>query len=282
MINPNNCTKNTDIHKNKKGKLDKNTNTNNNKYLEKNLFSKLARKKMQIEEFYGFLKKCPDKFFQDTDLEAELLLANGLPLVFEKNLVYLQTLKTKIKNQVFCVVDIETNGNNVQEGQIIEIGALKYKNGDILDKYESLVYAKQIPTYVQGVTNINPQMLVNAPRLEDVLQEFKIFLAADVFVAHDVNFDYNFISDLFEKFDLGKLQNRKLCTIKLAKRTIKAPRYGLDYLKELLNINIPNQHRAYSDALSASYVLKESLEQIEKYNFNTEELIEFSKTAKAL
>jgi len=267
---------------NKKNKSDKNLKKDENKYLEKNLFIKLARKKMQIEEFYSFLKKCPDKFFQNTDLETELLLANGLPLVFDKNLVYLQTLNTRIQNQVFCVVDIETNGNNVQEGQIIEIGALKYKNGEILDKYESLVYAKKIPSYVQGVTNISPQMLVNAPSLEHVLQEFKIFLDSDVFVAHDVNFDYNFISDLFEKYDLGKLQNRKLCTIKLAKRTIKAPRYGLDYLKELLNINIPNQHRAYSDALSASYVLKESLKQIKKYNFSTEELIEFSKTAKAL
>lgn len=52
-------------------------------------------------------------------------------------------------------------------------------------------------------------MLQTAPRLEKVLKEFKEFLGDDVFVAHDIKFDYNFISDSFEKYNLGKLLNRK-------------------------------------------------------------------------
>ena len=45
------------------------------------------------------------------------------------------------------------------------------------------------------------------------IKDFKLFLEDDVFVAHDIKFDYTFISDSFEKFHLGKLLNRKICSI---------------------------------------------------------------------
>ena len=166
----------------------------------------------------------------------------------------------------------------VKNGQIIELGAVKYKDGQIIDKYESLVYAKDIPKFIQEVTNITPKMLEDAPLIETVLEEFKLFLEDDVFIAHNIKFDYQFVSDSFKKYDLGKLQNRNLCTIDLAKRTIDAKRYGLDFMKELLNIDIDNQHRAYSDALSTSYIFKESLSKLGNEISTVEELINFSKS----
>ena len=77
-------------------------------------------------------------------------------------------------------------------------------------------------------------MLINAPSLKNIIEEFKIFLEDHIFVAHNVNFDYKFISDTCEYFHLGKLANRKLCTIELAKRVICSEKYGLQFLKELL------------------------------------------------
>ena len=121
-------------------------------------------------------------------------------------------------------------------------------------------------------------MLEDAPVLKVVLEEFKLFLQEDVFVAHNIKFDYSFISESFEKYDLGKLENRSLCTIDLARRTIDAQRYGLDFLKELLDINIDNQHRAYSDALSTSFILKESISSLTQEIKTTEDLISFSKS----
>ncbi|WP_428025452.1 exonuclease domain-containing protein, partial [Arcobacter sp.] len=141
------------------------------------------------------------------------------------------------------------------------------------------VYAKNIPEYIQEITNINPKMLENAPTLKTVLEEFKLFLEDDVFVAHDIKFDYNFISNSLQKHDLGKLENRKLCTIDLARRTIKAERYGLGYLKESLNIDIDNHHRAYSDALSTTYILEKSFKCLDEKVKTVEDLIDFSKNA---
>ncbi len=125
-------------------------------------------------------------------------------------------------------------------------------------------------------------MLEDAPVIKTVLEEFKLFLEDDVFVAHDIKFDYNFISNSLEKYDLGKLENRKLCTIDLARRTIKAERYGLGYLKESLKIDIDNHHRAYSDALSTTYILEKAFENLDEKVKTVEDLIHFSKSAQPI
>jgi len=250
-----------------------------------NIIDKLLKESINYDELLNLLEKANDTFFDNPELELELLLSNGLPIEFDNNNnIYLKTKKASIEEQCFCIVDIETNGSSIKKGhQIIEIGAVKYKNGEIIDKFESLVYAKEIPSYIQEVTNIKPLMLEDAPILESVLKEFKLFLEDDVFIAHDIKFDYNYISDSLEKYDLGKLENRKLCSIDLAKRTIDSPRYGLGFLKEELNIKVDNHHRAYYDALATAHVFTESLKVIDKNKIsNVEELISFSKSSKTI
>ncbi len=245
-----------------------------------NIIQRLLKEPIAYLEFLELLEKANDTMYENAELEFELLLSNGLPLDFDGDFVVLRTTKNNIEEQSFCIVDIETNGGSVKKGfQIIELGAVKYKNGQIIDKFESLVYAKEIPPYVQEVTKITPKMLENAPRLEKILKDFKIFLEDDVFVAHDIKFDYTFISDSFEKYNLGKLLNRKLCTIDLSKRTIQSEKYGLSSLKEVLNIQVNNHHRAYYDALTTAIIFEKSLDNINSLKIKTvEELINFSKS----
>ena len=245
-----------------------------------NIIQRLKNESILYTEFLELLEKATDSMYENSELEFELLLSNGLPLEFDGDYVFLKTKNTLIEEQTFCIVDIETNGGSVKKGfQIIELGAVKYKNGQIIDKFESLVYAKDIPPYVQEVTKITPKMLENAPRLENVLKDFRIFLEDDVFIAHDIKFDYTFISESFEKYDLGKLLNRKICSIDLARRTIEAERYGLGFLKELLNIEVENHHRAYYDALTTTIVFEKSLQNLDSKKIKTvEELITFSKS----
>jgi DNA polymerase III subunit epsilon len=246
------------------------------KYLDK-LTNKLIKSPLTIDEVKSIIKKY-DSFYNNLDLEIELLISNGYPILQKDDTILLTTATTSIQKQTFCVVDIETNAGNAQKGQIIEIGAVKYRNGEIVDKYESLVNAKDIPKNVQEITNITPKMLEKAPSLKTVMEEFKIFVEDDIFVAHDIKFDYKFVSDTFEQLDLGKLCNRKLCTIDLAKRVIKSDRYGLRFLKEILDINLDNHHRAFSDALSSAIVLEKCIKGLPKDIKTSEDLIAFSKS----
>jgi DNA polymerase-3 subunit epsilon len=245
-----------------------------------NIIFRLKKEAILYDELLSLLEQASDRFYDSAQLEFELLLSNGLPLEFDGDYVYLKTARTPISEQTFCIVDIETNGGSAKKGfQIIELGAVKYKNGQIIDKFESLVYAKDIPDFIQDVTGINPKMLEDAPVIQKVLKEFKIFLGDDVFIAHDIKFDYTFISDSFEKYHLGKLLNRKLCTIDLAKRTIEAEKYGLSSLKQILDIDVDNHHRAYYDALTTAILFGKSLENIDTLKIQTvEDLLVFSKS----
>ncbi len=213
------------------------------------------------------------------DVELEILKALGLNYHLNKdNQITLKSRFTPIKNEVFCVVDIETNGTSFKSGgHIIEIGAIKYQNNQIIDKFNSFVYAPNIPQNITELTGITEQMIKNAPSAKEALKDFKMFLQDSIFVAHNVSFDYGFISGWCEKLGYGPLLNRSLCTLELSRRCILAPKHGLESLKQILNID-SKHHRALSDALSAMEVLKHCIKHLPIFITTTEELISFSKT----
>jgi DNA polymerase-3 subunit epsilon len=244
-------------------------------YIDK-LIYKLQKSPLNIIQFNRILQNS-NTFYDDINLEKELIISNGLPLYISDDEVILKTKNTKIKEQVFCIVDIETTAGKVKDGQVIEIAAIKFKNNRIIEVYQSLVTAHFIPKIIQKITGIREDMLVDAPNLKDVLEEFKLFLEDDVFLAHNIDFDYKFISDSFKKYNLGELFNRKLCTIDLAEKTIQAQKYGLKHLTEDLNIPVSTHHRAFDDAMSTMYVFQEILKNLPLDIKYTEELISFSK-----
>ena len=110
------------------------------------------------------------------------------------------------------------------------------------------------------------------------MEKFRLFLGNSVFVAHNVRFDYDFISATLEKLGFGMLLNRRICTIELTRRTIAAQKYGLQSLKDQLGIE--NQHhRALSDALACRAIFETSIKRLPWHVQTSEDLITFSKTA---
>ncbi len=242
-----------------------------------NLVNKLQLGAVPKEEFYGCINRLKKNF--DLDLDIETLNFYGLPVREDDQKVYLKTQQNSYKDEIYCIVDIETNGNSPVKNQIIELGAIKYKNGEIIDRFESYVYADYIPQAIVRLTNIEQSDLADAPSLKKVLHDFKLFLADDVFVAHNVKFDFNFISTSLKTVGLEELLNRKLCTVDLSRKTIKAQKHGLGYLREFLDIQTGEHHRAYADAISAAKVLDACFENIPEDVVTTEDLIKFSKNA---
>ena len=224
------------------------------------------------------LKKAPLNIkhlnrFNLSELDLEILIANGYPIFIENNYIYLKTAINKVYEQTFCLVDIEATNSDIKKGQIIELAAIKIKNNVIIETFYSLVYSRKVPKIITQITGILEEELLNAPKIEKVLQEFKLFLEDDVFVAHNVNFDYNFISASLKKYYLGELYNRKICSVEFAKKTIISEKYGLKSLKKLLGIN-NTHHRAYEDVASLVEIFKVSLSKINQ-KVTTEALIDF-------
>lgn len=217
---------------------------------------------------------------QEFDIDTfEKLNLLGFPIKkISENYATLRTKITPFKEQTFCIVDIETSGSDINSGQIIEIGAILMKNGKEIDRFESLVYPESpVPKMITELTGLDDKMLQNAPSLATTLEKFRIFLKDAVFVAHNVNFDYYFISDSFEQNGFPPLLNRKLCTIDLAKKTIQSERYGLEYLKQSLDLEEGQLHRAFSDAYNAMEILNICFKNLPDEVCTTEELLYFAK-----
>ena len=214
------------------------------------------------------------------DYSLELWRAQGLDIVKNKGYFYFSTKFLPLDKAEFCIVDIETNGSKIDKHQIIEIAAVKVKYGKITERFESLVQCNEINKHITQITGITVKDTKDAPALKDVLYDFKLFLGDAIFIAHDVKFDYRFISLSFEKIGLEPLLNRNLCSLALAERSLVSYRYGLSYLEKTFNLN-PNatHHRAMSDVLTTYALFQLSLERMEENVNNVEDLIKFTKTA---
>jgi len=217
------------------------------------------------------------------DMFIEISRSQGINIIKRQGYFYFDTKYIKLQNAEFCIVDIETNGSKVDKHQIIEIAALKIKDGKIIDKFDSLVFTKEINPFITEITGISAEDTKDAPNLESVMKDFKLFLADAIFIAHDVKFDYNFISQSMQKFGLESLLNRTLCSLALAERTVVSYRYGLSYLNDTFGLNPnPSHHRAMSDVITTYGLFKMSLDNCSESLNNIEDLIKFSKEAPRL
>lgn len=210
----------------------------------------------------------------------EFLKAEGMNLILHIKAYKFQTALLPIKDTTFCIVDVETNGSKTAHHQIIEIGAVKWKNGTVIDTFESLVHCESISDQISEITGISLDDTLSAPSLSKVMADFRLFLGDAVFVGHDAKFDYKFVSAMMERVGLGVLRNRQLCTIDLAERTFESERYGLRYLNETYNLHSDaTYHRALSDAITTTRLLEQIIPMLPDSVYTTEELIAFSKEA---
>ncbi|WP_456430329.1 3'-5' exonuclease [Nitratifractor sp.] len=217
---------------------------------------------------------------EDSETIFLLLQASGYPIEETVSGYRLATMFTPWPKQEYCIVDIETNGAKPGRSQVIEIGAVKLKEGEVVDRFETFVACAYLPDHIVRLTGIEPVDLADAPSRKEALTRLRRFLGDAVFVAHNAGFDYSFLNASFQRFGLGPIGNPVLCTIDLARRTFESERYGLAYLNETLDLGMQAHHRAYNDALATSKVLLKSFENIPEYVKTTDELIRFSKSSR--
>ena len=225
---------------------------------------------------YRRIVKKHTTLFEDTDTLFFLLQAAGYPIVEDGANYRLESFFKPYAEQKYCVIDIETNGSKPEAAQVIEVGAVMVQNGEVIDRFESFVECAFLPEYITKITGIVPKDLENAPSRLDVLTKLRVFLDDAVFVAHNANFDYGFLDHSFERFGLGSIGNQKLCSIDLARRTIKCERYGLAYLSDTLDLGDHVPHRAFSDAMATANLLALTFKNLPSYVKTTDDLLRFS------
>ena len=149
----------------------------------------------------------------------------------------------------YVVFDIETTGFSASQDKIIEIGAVKVIDGVITEKFSSFVNPEiPIPFEIEKLTGIQDDMVLDAPKIEEVLPKFLEFCGQAVMVAHNASFDMSFI------FQNARTQGIAfnptiLDTVAIARVLLpNLNRYKLDTVAKALNISLENHHRAVDDA----------------------------------
>lgn len=149
----------------------------------------------------------------------------------------------------FVSIDVETTGLSPRYDEIIELGAVRYRNGVQTESFSSLIKpSSHIREHIVELTGITNLMLESAPDLSVVLPEFLKFVGDDIIVGHCVNFDINFIYDACVSSGLSPFCNDFIDTMRLARRMYKnMPNHQLNTLTSHLGVVREQCHRALDD-----------------------------------
>jgi DNA polymerase-3 subunit epsilon len=146
---------------------------------------------------------------------------------------------------MYAIVDIETTGSYASANGITEVAIHVFDGNKVVKKFESLINPLQpIPRYIQSFTGITDEMVASAPQFDEVAEDIFNILNENIFIAHNVNFDYSFLKSHLLRAG-HDLKSKKLCTVRLSRRIFPGfPSYSLGNLCRSLEIDINNRHRA--------------------------------------
>lgn len=157
---------------------------------------------------------------------------------------------------MFAVVDVETTGGYADNHRVIEVGIAISDGEKIIERYNQLINPERnIPYHITQLTGISEDDVEEAPTFGEVASKVYDLLQGQIFVAHNVNFDYTFIK---RELDLAGYtwDAKKLCTVKSTRKIVPGlPKYSLSNLAEHFDIVNPNPHRALADAETAAEIL---------------------------
>ena len=188
-----------------------------------------------------------------------MLVDDGVPIAYKPT-------DRDLKEATYVVFDVETTGLSNQYDQIIELAAVKVKDGEIIDKFErfSNPHEKLSETII-NLTHITDDMLTDAPEIEEVLTEFKEWVGDAIFVAHNASFDMGFIDTGYERLGFGPSTNGVIDTLELS-RTINTEygKHGLNFLAKKYGVELTQHHRAIYDTEATAYIFIKMVQQMKE------------------
>jgi len=159
----------------------------------------------------------------------------------------------------FTAFDLETTGLDAASDEIIEIGVACFRDGELVDQYQSLVKPSiPIPPEITHLTGIDPEDVEDAPAIHDLLPDLNPYFETAPLVAHNAQFDVSFLGKHLALDDNLAIDTYELAAIVLP----SAPRYNLASLTAAMGIELARAHRAFDDALATGYLYWELWDKV--------------------
>ncbi|GAF63677.1 DNA polymerase III PolC [Bacillus sp. TS-2] len=182
-------------------------------------------------------------------LEANLV-DDGVPIVYNE-------ADVSLADAEYVVFDVETTGLSAVYNTIIELAAVKVKNGEIIDRFESFADPHEpLSNTIIELTGITDDMVKGQPEIKDVLIQFKEFVGDSILVAHNASFDMGFLNVGYQKAGIGEANNPVIDTLELGRFLYpELKNHRLNTLCKKFDIELVSHHRAIYDAEATGYLL---------------------------
>ena len=215
---------------------------------------------------YNKGKEDKDKF--------KVLYGTELPLIDDSVNIVVRPSDSKLLETTYVVFDLETTGFNAGGADsIIEIGAVKINNGEIIDRFDELINpGRKLPSKITELTNITDEMLKDKEDEETAVKKFKQWVGKLPMVAHNAKFDVSFIVMAHSKYNLGEFTNTVIDTLELSRALDTGySRHSLSALVKRYDVpwDESAHHRGDYDAEGTALVFHKMLKKLVSRNFET-------------
>lgn len=215
-----------------------------------------------------------NKGLKEGEEPFKALYGTELTLIDDSVDIVVRPNKDKLLDDTYVVFDFETTGFNAGgEDSIIEIGAVKIKEGMVIEKYDELINpGRKLPERITAVTNITDDMLEGKRCEEDAIKDFIKWFGDLPMVAHNAKFDVSFLEMCYKKYNLGTFKNTVIDTLELS-RTLdnNYARHSLSAIVKRYNVPWDENahHRGDYDAEGTALVFWKMLEKLNNRNIET-------------
>lgn len=157
----------------------------------------------------------------------------------------------------YVILDFETTGLQSFKDEIIEVGMIKIKNGEIIDQYSTLINpCIHIPNAASEVNGIYDKDVASAPKISDVIHIINEFIGESVVIGHNIRFDLDFLKMAMLENGISK-NVTYFDTLSFSKAILpNTKNHKLQTLMEIAGIESTQSHRALDDAINTYKVLK--------------------------
>ena len=221
-----------------------------------------------------------NKKLKDGEEPFKAIYGAELTMIDDSVNIVLRPTNKVMLDETYVVFDFETTGFNAGgEDSIIEIGAVKIKDGMIIDRYDELINpGRALPSKITELTNITDEMLDGKDNEENAVKRFIEWFGDLPMVAHNAKFDVSFLEMAYKKYNLGEFKNPVIDTLELSRTLDTAyARHSLSALVKRYEVpwDESAHHRGDYDAEGTALVFHKMLKKLS--NRNIEKMNELDK-----
>ena len=229
---------------------------------------KFGQKAIAITD-HGDVQSFPEAYSTGKATGMKILYGVEANMIDDHALLVLNPAPMTYEDREFVIFDVETTGLSSVYDTIIEIGAVKMKNGEVLERFDKFINPHHpLSEQTINLTSITDEMVSAADDEDVVIKQFQDFYGDRPLCGHNVQFDVGFVTAALRRAGLSEITQPVVDTLEVSRLLHpEQNRHTLDSLAKKYNVSLEHHHRANQDAEATGYLMYKLLDTFKKkYN----------------